>query len=48
MTVATESSNDEILTTLVGNYMEAGRNHGRKFYQKIEEIEGHDSLKVFL
>ena len=48
VTVTTQSSNDAILTTLVGNYMEAGRNHGRKFYQKIEEIEGHDGLKVFL
>ena len=48
VTVTTVSSNDAILATLVGNYMEAGRNHGRKFCQKIEEIEGHDDLKVFL
>ena len=33
---------------MAGNYVEAGRNHGRKFYQKIEKIEGHNGLKVLL
>ena len=47
VTVTKQPSNDAILTTLVHNYIESGRNHRRKFHQKIEEIEGHNGLKVF-
>ena len=37
--VSTQSSNDSILNTLVGQYLERGINHGKKFYQKIEKFE---------
>ena len=43
--VSTQSSNEAILNTLVGPYLERGINHGRKFYQKI--VYGHDP-SVFL
>ena len=48
VTVTTLNGNDAVVNTLVGNYREICKNHGRKFYEKIEEIEGHDGLKVFL
>mmetsp|Transcript_28031 Transcript_28031/g.48855 ORF Transcript_28031/g.48855 Transcript_28031/m.48855 type:complete len:2072 (-) Transcript_28031:148-6363(-) len=48
-TVSTNSKKDEIgIQTLVGTYTEIGSNHGRKYYQKIEAIPGHQNVKVFL
>ena len=46
VTVTTLHGNDAVVNALVGNYREIGKNHGRKFYQKI--VYGNDGLKVFL
>ena len=46
VTVTTLNGNDAVVKTLVGNYREIGKSHGRKFYQKI--VYGNDGLKVFL
>jgi len=47
--VSTKSKNDEIgIQTLVGDYGEKGMNHGRKFYQKIQKISGHEGVRVFM
>jgi hypothetical protein len=50
LTVASTSSKKEEIgvQTLVGDYTEAGSNHGRKYYQKVQEIPGHKDVKVFL
>jgi len=46
---STSAKKDEIgVQTLVGDYTEAGSNHGRKYYQKAQEIPGHKDVKVFL
>jgi len=48
-TVSTKSESDEIgIMTLVGDYSEAGMNHGKKYYQKIQDILGHKDVKVFM
>mmetsp|Transcript_19919 Transcript_19919/g.49710 ORF Transcript_19919/g.49710 Transcript_19919/m.49710 type:complete len:1953 (-) Transcript_19919:135-5993(-) len=47
--VSTQSKNDEIgIQTLVGDYLEKGTNHGKKFYQKTQKIAGHEDIDVFL
>jgi len=47
--VSTKSDNDEIgIQTLLGDYGEQGMNHGRKFYQKIQKISGHEGVRVFM
>ena len=46
--VTTQSSNSEIVATLVGNYAQEGKNHGRKFYQKIWNHQSDDIRRVFL
>merc|ERR1712187_377816 len=40
--------NDVVTTTLVGTYAEKGTNHGKKCFQKIEKIPGHEHVKVWL
>ena len=47
--MTTKSKRDEIgIQTLVGEYAETGANHGRKFYNKIRKIPGHEDVKVYL
>jgi len=47
--VSSQSKNDEIgLQTLIGDYEEKGTNHGKKYYQKVQKISGHENVKVFL
>jgi len=33
---------------LVGDYVERGENHERRYYQKMQFIPGHEDIKVFL
>jgi len=50
-TVSTKSKTrgDEIgIQTLVGDYAEKGTNHGKKVYQKIQDIPGHQDIDVLL
>ena len=48
-TVYSHVRNDKTgLITLLGTYAEKGINHGKKYYHKIERIEGFEDLKVFL
>eukprot|EP00929_Paragymnodinium_shiwhaense_P078674 TRINITY_DN407_c0_g4_i1.p1 TRINITY_DN407_c0_g4~~TRINITY_DN407_c0_g4_i1.p1 ORF type:complete len:2118 (+),score=935.15 TRINITY_DN407_c0_g4_i1:97-6450(+) len=47
--VSSNAKNDEIgISTLVGDYKEQGLNHGRKYYQKVQMIPGHEKIKVYL
>jgi len=39
---------DVVIKTLVGDYIEKGTNHGRKAYQKMQRIAGHENVDVFL
>lgn len=49
LSVTTQSkSNDIGITTLIGDYTEAGMNHGRKYFKKIQKIKGHEDISVFL
>ena len=48
LSITTQSGNEKMVATLVGNYAERCINHGRKFYEKIGKIEGHAGMKVFL
>mmetsp|Transcript_23922 Transcript_23922/g.38200 ORF Transcript_23922/g.38200 Transcript_23922/m.38200 type:complete len:2017 (-) Transcript_23922:43-6093(-) len=49
LTVSSNAKKDEIgVQTLVGDYIEVGSNHGRKYYKKVQEIPGHKDVKVFL
>jgi len=49
LTVSTQSKRDEIgIQTLVGDYADKGTNHGRRYYQKMQKIPGHEDIKVFL
>ena len=49
LTVSTQSKKDEIgIRTLVGDYSEGGTNHGRKYFQKVQKIPGHEGIQVFL
>lgn len=36
------------IDTLVGDYAERGENHGKKCYEKLQKIPGHEEMKVFL
>lgn len=48
-TVSTQSkSNDVGIMTLLGDYTEAGMNHGRKYFKKMQKIKGHEDISVFL
>jgi len=43
------SDRDEIgIRTLVGEYVEEGSNHARKFYKKTQKIPGHEEINVYL
>eukprot|EP00931_Biecheleriopsis_adriatica_P115047 TRINITY_DN90894_c0_g1_i1.p1 TRINITY_DN90894_c0_g1~~TRINITY_DN90894_c0_g1_i1.p1 ORF type:complete len:2039 (+),score=681.28 TRINITY_DN90894_c0_g1_i1:31-6147(+) len=47
--VSTQSKQDDIgIQTLLGKYAEKGTNHGKKYYQKIDVIPGHEEVKVFM
>jgi len=49
LNVSTQSKKAEVgIQTLLGKYAEKGMNHGRKYYQKMDKIPGHDGIKVFL
>jgi len=49
LSVSTQSKKAEIgIQTLLGDYVERGTNHGKKYYQKVQKIEGHEDIKVFL
>jgi len=41
-------SEEVVIRTLVGRYVEKGTNHGRKVYQKVAEKTGPDFVEVFL
>jgi len=48
-TVTSQSKTDDIgIQTLVGDYADKGANHGKRFYQKLQKIPGHEDIKVFL
>ncbi|CAE8721864.1 unnamed protein product [Polarella glacialis] len=48
-TVTSSSKKDDIgIQTLVGDYADRGANHGKRFYQKVQKIPGHEDIKVFL
>jgi len=48
-TVTSQQKTDDIgIQTLVGDYADKGENHGKRFYQKIQKIPGHEDIKVFL
>jgi len=36
------------IQTLVGEYVEKGMNHGRRCYQKVQKILGHEEVQVYL
>lgn len=45
----TKAEQDDIgVTVLLGDYIEKGFNHGRKFYQKSGKIPGHEDVDVLL
>jgi len=47
--VFSTAEQDEIgIRTLVGEYLEEGTNHGRKYYRKHQKIPGHENIDVFL
>eukprot|EP00930_Biecheleria_cincta_P057710 TRINITY_DN4359_c0_g3_i1.p1 TRINITY_DN4359_c0_g3~~TRINITY_DN4359_c0_g3_i1.p1 ORF type:complete len:1928 (+),score=567.13 TRINITY_DN4359_c0_g3_i1:69-5852(+) len=47
--VTSESQSNEIgIQTLVGDYADKGANHGKRYYQKVQAIKGHEDIKVFL
>jgi len=47
--VTSQSKTDDIgIQTLVGDYADRGANHGKRFYQKLQKIPGHEEIKVFL
>jgi len=49
ITVSTQLKGDDIgIQTLLGDYADKGANHGKRFYQKIQKISGHEDTKVFL
>jgi len=49
LAVTSHSKKNEIgINTLIGDYAEKGANHGRKYYQKIQVIPGHEDIKVYL
>jgi hypothetical protein len=49
LTVTTNAKKEDTgIHTLIGDYEEVGANHGKKFYRKVQEIEGHEDVKVFL
>eukprot|EP00930_Biecheleria_cincta_P057709 TRINITY_DN4359_c0_g2_i1.p1 TRINITY_DN4359_c0_g2~~TRINITY_DN4359_c0_g2_i1.p1 ORF type:complete len:2005 (+),score=603.41 TRINITY_DN4359_c0_g2_i1:55-6069(+) len=49
ITVSTQIKSDDIgIQTLLGDYADKGANHGKRFYQKIQKISGHEDTKVFL
>eukprot|EP00930_Biecheleria_cincta_P082776 TRINITY_DN72430_c0_g1_i1.p1 TRINITY_DN72430_c0_g1~~TRINITY_DN72430_c0_g1_i1.p1 ORF type:complete len:1990 (-),score=675.87 TRINITY_DN72430_c0_g1_i1:92-6022(-) len=41
-------TDDVGVNTLIGDFVEKGSNHGKKFYQKVQSIKGHEDIKVFL
>eukprot|EP00931_Biecheleriopsis_adriatica_P033416 TRINITY_DN193_c0_g1_i5.p1 TRINITY_DN193_c0_g1~~TRINITY_DN193_c0_g1_i5.p1 ORF type:complete len:2073 (-),score=714.85 TRINITY_DN193_c0_g1_i5:36-6125(-) len=48
-TVTSQSKSGDIgIQTLVGDYADKGINHGKRFYQKVQKIPGHEDIKVFL
>lgn len=48
-TVSSECQTNEIgIQTLVGDYADKGANHGKRYYQKVQTIKGHEDVKVFL
>jgi len=49
LTVSTQAKRDEIaIRTLVGDYSEVGTYRGRRYFQKLQKIPGHEGIKVFL
>lgn len=47
--VTSQSKTDDIgIQTLVGDYADKGVNHGKRYYQKLQKIPGHEDIKVFL
>eukprot|EP00930_Biecheleria_cincta_P047417 TRINITY_DN32870_c0_g1_i1.p1 TRINITY_DN32870_c0_g1~~TRINITY_DN32870_c0_g1_i1.p1 ORF type:complete len:2068 (-),score=548.13 TRINITY_DN32870_c0_g1_i1:205-6408(-) len=48
--VVSSSSKDKDLQmeTLTGDYVAKGENHGKPFYQKLQRIDGHEDVSVFL
>eukprot|EP00929_Paragymnodinium_shiwhaense_P092567 TRINITY_DN5251_c0_g1_i1.p1 TRINITY_DN5251_c0_g1~~TRINITY_DN5251_c0_g1_i1.p1 ORF type:complete len:2225 (-),score=881.17 TRINITY_DN5251_c0_g1_i1:74-6748(-) len=47
--VFTRAEKDDVgIETLVGDYVDRGANHGRRFYEKMQPIEDHEDMKVFL
>jgi len=47
--VTSQSKTDDIgIATLVGDYAARGNNHGKKYFQKLQKIPGHEEIKVFL
>merc|ERR1712226_1756978 len=49
LTVTTQSkSTDVAIMTLLGDFVERGSNHGRKYYQKSQKIKGHEDVEVFV
>eukprot|EP00927_Polykrikos_kofoidii_P031606 TRINITY_DN27151_c0_g1_i1.p1 TRINITY_DN27151_c0_g1~~TRINITY_DN27151_c0_g1_i1.p1 ORF type:complete len:2139 (+),score=568.46 TRINITY_DN27151_c0_g1_i1:1-6417(+) len=41
-------TNDVVITTLSGDYADRGLNHGRRYFQKMQKIAGHEEVSVFL
>jgi len=49
LSVTTQSKSTDVgITTLLGDYTEAGMNHGRKYFKKAQKIKGHEDVSVFL
>lgn len=50
LTVTTQSNKkDDIgIATLLGDFVEEGTNHNRKYFRKVQAIPGHKDIKVFL
>ena len=49
LTVSSQSKRQDVgIRTLIGDYAERGENHGRKYFQKLQAIPGHEEIKVFL
>ena len=47
--VTSNSPKEEVgVQTLVGDYIDKGSNHGRKFFQKVQKIPGFEDVQVFL
>jgi len=49
LTVTSKMSTDELVVrTVVGTYVDKGESHGKRWYEKKEKIPDYDDLKVFL